>query len=171
MDYLKQSLVRSVLALLIGIVLLVWPNEAVHYFFLVFGILLLVSGGDSIWRFVSARKSGDILTPLLAMGICEVLIGAVFVVNPEILMNFLILIFGLILLFVGAYEVILLVSYKQRFGWYYLLPLVVLLMGILLLVNPFSATQAILVMLFGISVILYGVSGIIDYYRIRQLIR
>ena len=164
MDYLKQSLVRSVLALLIGIVLLVWPNEAVHYFFLVFGILLLVSGGDSIWRFVSARKSGDILTPLLAMGICEV-------VNPEILMNFLILIFGLILLFVGAYEVILLVSYKQRFGWYYLLPVVVLLMGILLLVNPFSATQAILVMLFGISVILYGVSGIIDYYRIRQLIR
>ena len=49
----------------------------------------------------------------------------------------------------------------------YLLPVIVLLIGIEILVNPFSATERIIVATFGAATLLYGITDLMYYIRLR----
>ena len=56
----------------------------------------------------------------------------------------------------------------RKAGWLsYLLPVIVLLIGIEILVNPFSATERIIVATFGAATLLYGITDLMYYIRLR----
>ena len=57
---------------------------------------------------------------------------------------------------------------KRNAGWVaYLLPVVILLIGIEILVNPFSATERIIVATFGAATLLYGITELLFYIRLK----
>ena len=73
---------------------------------------------------------------------------------------------------IGIYQLLYLLTLKkslrQKAGWFsYLLPVVILLIGILILANPFSATERVLVVAFGSAILLYGITDLWYYLRLR----
>ena len=52
---------------------------------------------------------------------------------------------------------------------FYIIPALVLLAGILIIINPFT-TATNVVILFGISAILYGIAGLLNWYKAKQQI-
>ena len=158
----------SILTIIVGSVLITWPELALSYIVIVIGLLFLISGLSvlvSYW----ANKSpdGNPYTYLLFTGIGSTLLGLWLILMPHFFVNILMFVMGGLLILAGIQQLGALIIMRKNtvvpFA-FFILPTLVLLAGILILFNPFS-TAASVVVIFGISAVLYGIAGLINGYK------
>ena len=100
------------------------------------------------------------------------LFGCSLILVPSWYIGVTIYVLGGALILIGVYQLLYLLTLKKtikrKAGWLsYLLPVIVLLIGIEILVNPFSATERIIVATFGAATLLYGITDLMYYIRLR----
>ena len=100
------------------------------------------------------------------------LFGCSLILVPSWYIGVTIYVLGGALILIGVYQLLYLLTLKKNLkrkaGWVsYLLPVIILLIGIEILVNPFSATERIMVVTFGVATLLYGITDLIYYIRLR----
>lgn len=165
MKQMNYSLIRIVFALIIGLVLVIWPNTASDYLVITIGILFIIPGLIGMISYFTRDKGTVNRFPIAALG--SFLFGLWLVIMPEFFANLLMYVLGVILVLGGAQQVYS-VAIARRwttvpFG-FYVLPGLILIAGILILFNPVQARNTAFLII-GIASIVYAATELINWFR------
>lgn len=170
MNVFQNPLVRIIASIAVGLLLLFYPNAALPTILLVTGILL---GIPSLYTILLYLLSGaHKQMPFPVMSLILLLFGCSLILVPSWYIGVTIYVLGGALILIGIYQLLYLLTLKKavkrKAGWVaYLLPIIILLIGIEILTNPFSATERIIVATFGAATLLYGISDLLFYLRFK----
>lgn len=169
MRTLSNSILRSACSLVIGVLLVVWPEAAMIYLVITIGVLFLIPGLISLLGYF-AHRTGEVrqMFPVAALG--SALFGLWLMIMPAFFVGILMYILGAFLVLAGIQLIAGLVSARRGSivpAGFFIIPVLVLLAGILVLLNPF-ATASVPFIILGVSCIFYGLSDLINYYKFRR---
>ena len=166
------ALMRGITALLIGTLLVFWSQSAVLYLIMVIGCLFLIPGLFSLLTYY--RKASPEGTHRFGwaqvLGVGSILFGLCLIVSPAFFERSLMYALGIILSYAGLSEIIQLVTARQWMrvpGAFYLTPILVMLTGIFILINPIESANIPFIIL-GIGCMVYGVSDMVNVLKFRR---
>ncbi|MGN1422138.1 MAG: HdeD family acid-resistance protein [Oscillospiraceae bacterium] len=156
------GIILSVLVILLGLLLLIFPTGSIEFATTVIGIGLLVWG---IGKLIGFFVSRDVIAVRfdLAGGLMMTLIGAVILFNPAGIAGLVLSVTGITVLIDSIFKIQSALS-ARRVGlphWQaVLIPAVIACIGgVLIVFNPFGAAR-LLVRVIGISVIVSGITNL-----------
>ncbi|MBE6300245.1 MAG: DUF308 domain-containing protein [Parabacteroides distasonis] len=171
MKNLNSSFVRSLFAILMGLVLVLWPEMAVTYLVISIGVCFILPGVFSLLSYLTRKKNEGEPDPMFPIdGAGSILFGTCLVMIPQFFVNFLMYILGFILLIAGIQQVSSLIVARK---WsivplgFYILPVLILVTGIMILAHPFGAAANTIV-IFGAAILVYGCTELLNWYKFRQ---
>lgn len=165
-------LIRGILAVLFGIVALVWPGITVWALVVVFGIYAIVDGIVLGYHAVRDRRTLDGWGWWLATAVISVLAGIVALVWPGATALVLLYIIAFYAIFFGIAGAVGALRFRKvpDSGWVWSLVagILAILFGIVLLVFPAGSITG-LVWLVGIYAILFGILLIAVAFQARKV--
>jgi len=169
-NYRTMFLFRGIVAVLFGVIALVWPKMTLSALVFVFGLFAVISGITAV---VAALRHTEF--PgwgwLLAEGILGFLVGAVALIWPGITALAFIYLLAAWAILTGVFEVITPLAYPMGGGRALLTVLagvLSIIFGILIASQPSSGLLAV-VWLIGVYAILFGIMYIVMYFESRSL--
>ena len=162
-------LTYGIITLLIGIVVLVWPDRTVEVVAVLFGIQLLVAG---VFRFVGAiaaeGEGGGTRVLLALLGVLCFIAGLYALRHLLVTILALALILGIFWIVNGAVEIFAALTddVMQARGWTVLMGLISIAAGIVVLAWPDISLMALAVVL-GIWLLVLGLMEIVFAFRLR----
>ncbi len=149
MKRINNSVLRSAFAMILGFVLVLWPEAAVTYLVITIGICFIIPGIFSLLNYFTREKVEG---------------------EPSPMFPILMYILGALLVIAGVQQIAMLVSARKwsmvPFG-FYVMPALILLTGIMIIAYPFGAAANTFV-IFGVASIFYGIIELINWYKFRQ---
>lgn len=171
MKKINNSILRSAFAVILGLVLVLWPEAAVTYLVITIGVCFILPGVFTLLNYFTREKVEGEPSPMFPIeGAGSILFGAWLVIMPAFFVSILMYILGALLVIAGIQQVVMLVSARK---WsivpvgFYVMPVLILLTGVMILAYPFSAATNTFV-IFGIACILYGLNELINWYKFRK---
>lgn len=161
---LKTNVVVSAaLCILLGIVLVAWPDLSIQIVCTAVGAVLLIGGGVRLAVYFTA-KDGSVYTQMnLIMGIVLAVVGVWILLQPGKVLAIIPIIVGIVIVLHGInnlQQAVTLCKEKYDKWWVALiLGLLTVGFGVLLICRPFEALDTV-VMLIGIFLIYDGISDI-----------
>lgn len=162
--------VRGAIAILFGVLLLVWPGISLLVLVVTFGAFALVDGLFSLVAAVRAAKGHESWGALLLVGITGILAALVAWFWPGITALALAFIIGAWAIVTGILAIVAAVELRREIKgefWLGLSGLLAVVFGVLVFANPAAGALAIVFML-AIFAILYGVSLLALAFRVRS---
>ena len=84
MKTMNYSLIRILFALVIGLVLVIWPNAAASYIVITVGVAFLIPGVISLFSFFGRKRTKDEIAPRFPIeGIGSLLFGLWLIMMPR----------------------------------------------------------------------------------------
>lgn len=184
MRILQSSLFRALSALIIGGLLIKYPDNTVNWITISIGVLFLLSGIVSILTYLNARRHSseykvyDAEGRLVAgsqpffpfVGLGSVILGLILALMPSQFVTALTYIIGFILI-LGALNLLMALIaarvYARLSFIFWLLPSVVLIIGIYFTVKPMEPASMAMSALGWLS-LLYGVTEIVNALKIYR---
>lgn len=166
MKTVNFSFVRSLCSLLIGLVLLLWPDAATKYIVITIGALFLLPGILSLGGYFlfKPKEGASHRFPLEGLG--SLLLGAWLVAMPDFFANALIILLG-VLLILGGIQQLVLLTISRRWSrvplGFYLLPALITIAGFFAVFKPVDTGNTIL-MLIGVTTIAYALSELVHWF-------
>lgn len=165
MRSIKDSyIVTSVLYILLGLVLFIYPEMSLKLVCNMIGALILIYGGIKIFSWFRNRESGFFRFDLI-LGIVFAVIGGFLLLRPDIIVSILPVTIGIYILFDS------LVNLRQAFDlkeagyekWWSMLILAVIMiiLGLIMIFNPFG-TVSLMVMFMGGIFLFRGISNVVS---------
>lgn len=167
------SVMCSLCALIMGILLVMWPEAAMIYLVITVGVLFLLPGLYGIFAYFASRSRAEDGSgrafPIVALG--SALLGLWLIVMPAFFVGILMYVLGALLVLGGIGQLMNFISVRKLTGSvpaiFYVIPVLLLLAGILILVNPFEAAKIPFIVL-GASSIVYGLTDLFRIIRYRR---
>lgn len=169
---LKTNVVISAaLCILLGIVLVAWPDLSMKIVCTAIGAVLLIGGGVRLAVYFTARDGSVYAQMNLIMGIVLAVVGVWILLQPDKVLAIIPIIVGIVIVLHGVNNLQQAVTlYKEKYDkWWVALILGLLTVGfgVLLICKPFAALDTV-VMLIGICLIFDGISDIWIVSRIYR---
>ncbi|MBQ4288357.1 MAG: DUF308 domain-containing protein [Clostridia bacterium] len=167
----RSITVWAVCTILLGLIMAFWPESSTRIICIVLGWAMLLGGiAWTFYHFSSANStnSGFIL------GVVAIALGFWIVIHPTVVVQFIAVIFGIILLVNGF--MLLQDSLELKQGnfapWlmFLILGLVCSVLGIFVIWSPIVSSK-VMTIIAGISLVIDGVSNILFVLRAAHLIR
>ena len=170
MDAFQNPLIRIIASIAVGLLLILYPNAALPTILLIIGILIGLPSLYALLIYLLSEDRNKLPFPVLSL--VMLLFGCTLMLFPGWYIGITVYVLGGALVLIGVYQILYLLTLKKNLrskaGWLsYLLPAIVLLIGIEILVNPFSATERVMVITFGAATLLYGITDLIYYIRLK----
>lgn len=170
MKAINYFILRSVFAIAIGLLLVFWPETAINYLVITIGVLFFIPGLISLIAYFTQKKevAEKYVFPIAGLG--SVLFGIWLMIMPGFFVTILMYILGFILVLGGIQQIVSLVSARKSYkisAGYYVVPVLILIAGLIVLLNPFSVASAAFIML-GITSIVYGLSDLFNGIRFKR---
>jgi uncharacterized membrane protein HdeD (DUF308 family) len=163
--------IRGVVAVIFGVLALIWPGQALLALVLLFGAYALVDGIFAVIAGIAARRYFERWWAVLLEGIVGIIIGLLVFIWPNITALVLVYFIAAWALITGIFEIVAAIQLRRVITgeWMYILGgLLSITFGILLFVFPGSGALS-LVWMIGIYAIVFGISEIIFAFRLRGL--
>ena len=161
---------RALIALAIGVMMVIRPDNALTTVVKVIAAFILASGVVSLIVGLKEKKNGSL--PLMSFNaLVDIIIGIVLFSAPGFVAKFIIYLIGFVLLGFGIMQILALFSAKRVMGLglgAFILPIVVTLVGGFLLFNPFA--ESVMVMIAGAAIIVYGASELLSSWKMKKAI-
>lgn len=173
MKRLNYSVLRSILALIVGVVLVVWPDVAVNYLVITVGALFFAIGLISIINYFVTNKEGYKVSGFPFEGGGSMLFGLLLVAMPAFFVSILMYVLGFILIMGGCQQLYSLVMARKLTAVplaFYIFPTLVLVAGVVVVINPFDVASAAF-MLLGLTSVVYGLMELFTEFRFRRLLK
>ena len=168
MKMMNYAMMRCVSAIAIGVLLMVWPEAAILYLVIAIGaVFFLPSLFSLIAYFMKGRQLG-MYFPIVSLG--GLLFGLWLMISPAFFVGILMYVLGAVLVFAGIRQVVNLLggrSYASLSQGVFVTPILILLAGLIVLVNPFAAATIPFIIL-GVSSTVYGITELINIYKFRK---
>ena len=167
--------VAGVLCIVLGIMVFVFPLESYVTLAIIFGVLLLIVGAAKL---ISASTSANFFMMrgyVVVSGVLDLLIGIFLCIYPGVTLVALPVMMG----FWMMYNSFVLIGFSGDFdtfgipgsGWVIGGGILLLILSILVLVNPFGAGIATVVVLAGIGLIVFGFLMVALATKLRDIHR
>ena len=184
MRVFQSSVFRALCAIIIGALLIKFPDNTVQGITVAIGVLFLLSGIIScvtyFWakRHVSDYKIYDADGRLVAgeqpnfpiVGLGSTIFGLILSLSPTTFVSMLMYIIGAILILGAVNQFMNLIS-ARRYGhislWYWVMPSLILLTGFYVMVKPMGPLSAAMLIL-GWCTLLYGITELINALKFYQ---
>lgn len=166
----NEGLWKGIFAIIIGAIMVAWPGLTTHSIVVFLGIALLVLGVVLLIGWIRRKRAGvPVRVPLTSA--ITLLLGLCMVVMPQLFVNILMVVFG-ILLVLGGLDQILTLFLGRRAGapvayFFFMAPVLILAIGFYIMFSPAISAQTF-IMLFGITAIVYGVVVLYDTYIVTR---
>lgn len=171
MKTINASILRSLFAVILGFVLVLWPETAIIYLVITIGILFILPGVFSVLHYFTRDKSDEASSRMFPVeGAGSILFGAWLVITPGFFVNILMYILGALLVIAGIQQMVALISFRkwQMVPWgFYLVPVLILVTGVTILAYPFGAAANTFV-IFGVASIFYGSFELLNWYKFQK---
>jgi uncharacterized membrane protein HdeD (DUF308 family) len=165
--------VRGVVAVIFGVLALVWPGQTLQALVLVFGAYALVDGIFAIFTGIAARGYFERWWAMLLEGVAGVVIGLLTFFWPNITALALLYLIAAWALITGIFEIVTAIQLRRVITgeWMLILGgLLSIILGVLLFVFPGAGAVSVVWMI-GIYAIFFGISEIIFAFRLNGLRR
>ena len=169
-----QSIINIAIGLVLGAVLVVWPDRSVRLMCTLLGAALLICGLVYILGWLVRRREGGISAFTLIPGVVLSGLGIWLMTSSDSVIALVQYVFGAVVIFHGVLDVQSSVSLMRQGAarWWLDLALsaLTLALGALILINPFG-TFAALVTLIGLVLIYDGLSDLWIIHRLSRMVR
>lgn len=168
MKTMSYSVIKGICAVIMGILLVTWPETAILYLVIAIGAMFLVPGAVAVLNYIFKGREQGAMFPIVSVG--SLLFGLWLMISPAFFVGILMYVLGAVLVFAGISQVMQLINAR---GWtqvsfgYYVMPVLILIAGLVVLLNPFAAATVPFIIL-GVSSIVYGITDIINGIRFRR---
>ncbi len=164
-----QLCVRSLTTAAIGILLLALREQAMPFIVMCLGVLFMLPGIFTLTLFIIPklrRYGGDgssaVIVPIMAVG--SLVLGLWMFLQPAFFVTILMWLLGGVMVVMGGTQLVNLLVAKRRVKvsfFLFLLPLLILMTGVIVLLNPFEAAS-IPFMILGVGAIIAALSDMIS---------
>ena len=171
MKLLGCSPIRSLFAIVLGLILVLWPQLAIIYIVMAIGVFFILPGLLSLAMYVKSRfRQSEIPVRFPLEGVGSLLLGLWLFLYPGFFVSIFMWMLGLVLMLAGTQQIVTLVQARQwkPVLWiYYLFPGLILLSGVMIVAYPFSAAENTVV-IFGLATLFYGCIEGLNWYKFRH---
>lgn len=169
---LKTNVViSSLLCVILGLVLLLWPGLSIQIVCTAVGAVLIISGAIRIVGYFTAKDGSLYSQANLIFGIVFAVVGVWIVMKPDKVLAIIPIIVGIVISLHGLHNLQQALDlYRDKYDkWWIALILGILTLGfgVLLICRPFAAIDTV-VMLIGIFLIYDGLSNIWIVSRVSK---
>lgn len=170
---LSNSLIlRGVLAIVVGILALAWPNVTVLALVILFAVYAFMAGGLQAMLAFSSDRAGPVIGHLL-LGLACLVAGATAIVWPGPTAYVLVLVVASWALVAGGFEFLAAFQHGETAGMralFIVSGLVSVMFGVVLFAHPRIGAFT-LALLFGLFTLVYGVAELVSGIELRRQIR
>ena len=163
MKGLSYSFLRTICALVIGLVLVMFPDQAGDYFVITIGVIFLVPSLISIIGYYA--QAAEVRRRFPVEGVGSLLFGLWLIIMPGFFADLLTFVMG------GVQQIASL-SAARRWtpvpGGFYVVPVLILLAGLIALFNP-TGVRSTAFIIIGITSLVYAVSELINWFKFSRL--
>lgn len=167
-DIKTYSLITIAASVVMGIILLIYPEHSIKYISLAVGGVMIALGIFSVIRYFTKNKSSFLLTLGVLAMVCGVLVCAKY----KTIVSLIEVLFGVFLLCSGVVDLVASIDAAAKKSRSWLLTLVLsvvsIIFGIISIIRPFTVS-AVLVRFIGVGLLIYAVMDIISYLQFRHL--
>lgn len=162
-------IISSVIAFIIGLIMMVIPNVSLQAMGIAFGIFMIVYGLTLI---ILDFMAHDVYIPFygIASGILSVIAGLVLIAMPDVMATIFTIALGIWIILSSVNMISIAITVRKGVkNWYLwlILGIIDLICGCIILFNPFASLIS-LVMLGGIIIMIHSIVTIIDMIMIRK---
>ncbi|WP_300812442.1 DUF308 domain-containing protein [uncultured Bacteroides sp.] len=161
---LSYSFLRAVCALVIGLILVMFPNQAGEYLVITVGVVFLIPSLISLIGYFALGKDGSRRFPIEGVG--SLLFGLWLMIMPGFFADLLTFVLGFILALGGVQQIASLVSARRWMrvpGGYYVVPVLILIAGVVALFNP-TGVRSTAFIIIGVSSLVYALSELLNWF-------
>ncbi len=169
MKGISYSFLRAVCALVIGLVLVMFPDQAGDYFVITIGVIFLVPSLISIIGYYAQNSEMRRRFPIEGVG--SMLFGLWLIIMPGFFADLLTFVLGFILVMGGVQQIASLSAarrWMQVPTGFYIVPVLILIAGLIALFNP-TGVRSTAFIIIGVSSIIYAVSELINWFKFTRL--
>ncbi|MCC8062819.1 MAG: DUF308 domain-containing protein [Rikenellaceae bacterium] len=171
--YMKtyNGLLWGVAAVIIGIVLVVWPRDILQWAVRLIGIVSIVIGAVQFFGFLVRTKGIEnrwrYLPPAAPIA---VIWGILLLLSPELWTSLFMILFGVLLIFLGLNQLVTMFKIKKSgvkvAGLYFFFPILLMIAGFVAFVQPIYTATWFMAFV-GAWILAYGIMEIFGYYSLR----
>lgn len=166
----KFSVATMIVATVVGLLFLIFPNECIKYTALVVGISLIVTGVIAIVTYIVKRDG--VIAPIL--GSIVAVCGIIICIKYKAIIDIIIVLFGIFILISGLVDLatsIRSLTFHRPSGWFTLmLSIITIIFGVVAITNSNELSTGI-VRFIGVSLIIYAVLDLITLIQISNIKR
>lgn len=168
MKGLSYSFLRAICALVIGLVLVMFPDQAGDYFVITIGVIFLVPLLVSIIGYFA--QSTEMRSRFPIEGVGSLLFGLWLIIMPGFFADLLTFVLGFILVMGGVQQIASLSAARRWMpvpGGFYVVPVLILLAGLVALFNP-TGVRSTAFIIIGISSLVYAASELLNWFKFTR---
>jgi len=169
MEVFNNTILRIIFALVLGAILIIWPSIAINYLVITIGILFLIPGLISIAGYLSrSKQSSETMLVIESIGSC--FLGLALIIAPAFFVGALMYIIAIVLILAGFFQLRGLFICRRNIkipAVFYVVPAIVLIVGSVILFNPFRVVETTF-MILGVACVVYSISELINYLKFTK---
>ena len=170
MKTLNFAFWRALAALIIGVLLVMYPNEIGNYFIIIIGLVFLVPSIISLIShfFVNNKEEISRRFPIEAIG--SLLFGLWLMITPGFFADLLTYLLGFILIMGGVQQIASLLAarkWSEVPGGFFVMPVLILLAGLFALFNP-GGIRSTAFIIIGVAAIVYAMTDLLNWFRFMR---
>lgn len=167
---LSDQLPRVILSIIIGVLLVTFPEEFQNsIIYLIGGIITLLGVIKLIIHFVKKPKVEGVTFPINA--ILYLIMGLIVIIKASYFLEILMLLLGFILIIISLGQIMMYFALRKSTVvlplYMYIFPAITFIAGAISIYNPFQAAQTLIVF-FGYVMLFYAVSELVSMYMTRE---
>nr|WP_302830790.1 DUF308 domain-containing protein [uncultured Bacteroides sp.] len=168
MKGLSFSFLRIICALIIGLVLVMFPDRAGEYFIITIGVVFLIPSLISIIGYLVQNAEVKKRFPIEGVG--SLLFGLLLIIMAGFFSKFLTIVLGFILVMGGVQQISSLAAARRWMpvpGAFYIVPVLILIAGLIALFNPTGAQKTAFIII-GVTSLVYAASELINWFKFTR---
>lgn len=157
--------ILSVAYVVFGLLLLIWPEVSVRTFCYVFGAAATVLGGANLILYFTKDKGKSVLQQEVVIGVIGLAIGINVLLKLEYMLQMIPFALGVVALLGGIIKIQHAMDLKRLDAarWYIMViwAIILIILGSVLVVNPFDELQKMVVLLIGSVLLIDGTGNLV----------
>lgn len=167
---MNQSLIRVIVAIIIGLVLVIWPDMAGDYLVITIGVLFMIPGIIGLVKYFTVNNKAGISKSFPLEFVGSLLFGLWLVIMPGFFADILMILLGVILVVAGIQQVYSLIVTRRWMavpGGFFIVPTLILIMGVVILFDPTTARHTAFIII-GITCLVYAAAELVNWFMFTR---
>lgn len=166
----NKSFATTIVTLILGIILAIIPTQSLEIIVRIIALLIIFIGGYLLYDYLRSSKEKQTISYSLAIGIIAIVIGLLLFLKPGVPAKLVVVVVGILLIIKGIYKLQLSLntrSLTDKWKYNFLVSLIVITIGILLIIYPYSSISLFL-RIIGIVLIVESVIELIESISVQK---